>query len=90
MAVNSARVSASTTPTTVTLSGSGRRLVVKNLDGGGIISVRVDGTAAGAADENYYVAGAAGAEAVIPWPNSVNTCSVYASAACLVGLELWG
>lgn len=87
MAVQSAYVSATTTPTTVSFTGSGSWITVKSLNGAGIVTARADGTAAGAADENFYVAAAAGDSVTFPCPAS-KSISVYAASATTVGVML--
>lgn len=60
--------SITTAGASVTVTGKGDILWVKNLDGAGIVSVRVDGTAADvtAAEGNLFLAKAAGDAIPIP------------------------
>ena len=61
-------VSVTTTAANTTLTGTGSCIVVKSLDGAGIVAARVDGTAADAtgAEGNFYLAALAGDVVVIP------------------------
>ena len=61
MATRSSYITATTTAQDVVLDGPGAGVAVINLDGGGFIAWRFDGTTAAAADENNMVPAQAGA-----------------------------
>lgn len=87
MPVRSKYLSALSTATDVTFTGTGDAVDVINLDGAGVIFVTRDGTAS-AADEMVMIPAAAGAHKVILGNPSGKTYSCFASAACKVGLEV--
>jgi len=61
-------VAQGTSAADVTLTGSGRGIYVKSLDGAGIVAVRCDGTAADASgvEGNFYLSTATGDVLYIP------------------------
>ena len=87
MAVQIDRVTAPTSAADSTFTGTGAWITVTNLDAGGIIYFRCDGTTASAADENYAVAAVAGLSKTVKAPVS-KTVSVYATASTICTVEL--
>ena len=87
MAVQIDRVTATTTAADSTFTGVGGWVTVTNLDAGGIIYFRCDGTTAAAADENHAVAAIAGLSKTVRAPKD-KTVSVYATAATVCTVEL--
>lgn len=90
-ATRSATLAATTTPDTITLAGPGQGVIVTNMDGAGFVCFRVDGTTAAAAPsaENVLIGKAGGGSKRIShskWPVVI---SVYASAATVVGAEVY-
>lgn len=87
MAQDSATVTATTSAQDVVINGPAEGLLILNVDGGGYIAYRLDGTAADDDDENNFVAQAAGATRAVrvnKWPVTV---SVWASASTKVAIE---
>ena len=87
MAVQIDRVTATTTAADSTFTGVGGWVTVTNLDAGGIIYFRCDGTTAAAADENHAVAAIAGLSKTVRAPKD-KTVSVYATASTICTVEL--
>lgn len=72
----------------VVIDGPANNLIVRNVNGGGYVSFRMDGTTAtSGGDDNYVVPAIAGAKRTLScgqWPVTV---SVIASASTVVHLE---
>lgn len=79
-----------TTAETITLTGNGNMIMVKNLEGTAQIAVRVDGIAAAYGSEgNYYLAAVAGDVIAIPLQVKESVViSLDASADCEVAAWL--
>jgi hypothetical protein len=89
MAVRIDNISVGTSGATATLTGPCDAIMVVNVDGAGVVSFRIDGTAASdQADENYVVPAIAGAYRKISVPRGWGgSVSLDASATTQVSVE---
>lgn len=89
MAVRIDNISVTTSGATATITGKPDAIMVVNVDGGGVVSFRIDGTTASdQADENYVVPAVAGAYRKVHVPRGwAGSVSLDASATTQVSVE---